>query len=148
MRLISQVANEIWICDKQKVVPYQGDISSFKMNMRVQLGIDELGKGNLRGDASKTIQDASNGQKQETKPVKKQPSIEVIKVTASAPKPQAISTERVTTKVVNPPKPSLDAWGSDEEDDSKLDVDTLSNNFVNTCTSEGRYIPPHLRNRG
>ena len=27
------------------------------MNMRVQLGIDEIGKGNLRGDASKTVQD-------------------------------------------------------------------------------------------
>ena len=31
MRLISQVAKEIWICDKKKVERYQGDILKFKL---------------------------------------------------------------------------------------------------------------------
>ena len=31
MRLISQVAKEIWICDKKKVERYQGDILTFKL---------------------------------------------------------------------------------------------------------------------
>ena len=34
MRLISQVAKEIWICDKKKVTRYEGEIMSFKMNMK------------------------------------------------------------------------------------------------------------------
>ena len=31
MRLISQVAKEIWICDKKKVERYNGDILKFKL---------------------------------------------------------------------------------------------------------------------
>ena len=31
MRLISQVAKEIWFCDKKKVERYQGDILKFKL---------------------------------------------------------------------------------------------------------------------
>ena len=31
MRLISQVANEIWICDHKRITKYDGDIQSFKM---------------------------------------------------------------------------------------------------------------------
>ena len=30
MRLISQVANEIWICDKKKITKYKGDIVSMR----------------------------------------------------------------------------------------------------------------------
>merc|ERR1712137_777863 len=52
MRLISQVAQEIWICDKRRITKYQGDIQNFKMDMRAQMGIHGEQKGALRGDAS------------------------------------------------------------------------------------------------
>mmetsp|Transcript_40469 Transcript_40469/g.53271 ORF Transcript_40469/g.53271 Transcript_40469/m.53271 type:complete len:491 (+) Transcript_40469:1-1473(+) len=39
MRLISQVANEIWICDNRTVSRYRGDISDFKMELRKQHGL-------------------------------------------------------------------------------------------------------------
>lgn len=45
MRLISQVAKEIWICDHQKISLYKGDISNFKMSLRKQM--------NLAGNQSK-----------------------------------------------------------------------------------------------
>ena len=31
MRLIGQVAQEIWICDNKKVIRYNGDIMKFKL---------------------------------------------------------------------------------------------------------------------
>mmetsp|Transcript_6870 Transcript_6870/g.14716 ORF Transcript_6870/g.14716 Transcript_6870/m.14716 type:complete len:601 (-) Transcript_6870:525-2327(-) len=34
MRLISQVAQEIWICDQKRVTRYQGDIADFKLGIR------------------------------------------------------------------------------------------------------------------
>ena len=36
MRLVSQVAKEIWICDKKKVSLYPGEIDSFKMHAKKQ----------------------------------------------------------------------------------------------------------------
>merc|ERR1712087_522742 len=61
MRLISQVAKEIWICDHKTIEKYRGDIMNFKMDMRKQMGIDgnndQQGGGGgggkkLAGDAS------------------------------------------------------------------------------------------------
>lgn len=40
MRLISQVAKEIWICDNKRIEKYKGDIQSFKMDMRAEMGIE------------------------------------------------------------------------------------------------------------
>lgn len=40
MRLISQVAKEIWLVDKQKVSKYQGEINDFKMQVRKQLRLE------------------------------------------------------------------------------------------------------------
>jgi ABC-type Mn2+/Zn2+ transport system ATPase subunit len=42
MRLISQVAKEIWLCDKRTVAKYVGEISDFKMQLRRQLESDNL----------------------------------------------------------------------------------------------------------
>ena len=39
MRLISQVAKEIWICDHRKVERFAGEISDFKMRIRTGLGL-------------------------------------------------------------------------------------------------------------
>jgi len=37
MRLISQVAKEIWVVDNRTVMKYQGEISDFKMQLRAQM---------------------------------------------------------------------------------------------------------------
>jgi len=37
MRLISQVAKELWICDHKKVEQYKGDIMKFKLAMRQEM---------------------------------------------------------------------------------------------------------------
>lgn len=45
MRLISQVAKEIWLCDKRTVTKYVGEINDFKMQLRRQLEHDNLIEG-------------------------------------------------------------------------------------------------------
>lgn len=52
MRLISQVAKEIWICDNKTIEKYKGDIMNFKMDLRKAQGIEDGGSGKLKGDAS------------------------------------------------------------------------------------------------
>ena len=39
-RLISQVAEEIWVCDHQKVTKWEGDIGSYKDTLRKQIEAD------------------------------------------------------------------------------------------------------------
>jgi hypothetical protein len=48
MRLISQVAREIWMCDNRTVTKYSGEISDFKMRIRRQMLKDNL----IDGDKS------------------------------------------------------------------------------------------------
>jgi hypothetical protein len=43
------------ICDNKRITPYKGDIQSFKMDMRNQMGIEGHQKSHLRGDASVTV---------------------------------------------------------------------------------------------
>lgn len=43
MRLISQVAKEIWICDHRKVEKFAGEIEDFKMRIRTGLGLSAVG---------------------------------------------------------------------------------------------------------
>ena len=42
MRLISQVAREIWMCDNRTVTKYGGEINDFKMRIRRQMQRDNL----------------------------------------------------------------------------------------------------------
>ena len=69
MRLISQVADQIWICDKGKVEKFPGDIAAFKKHMRVQLEIDVDVKDRaaLKGDASKRAKGDGERTKKEKK---------------------------------------------------------------------------------
>lgn len=172
MRLISQVANEIWICDKQTVQPYQGDISSFKMSMRVQMGIDEMSNVTLRGDASQNAKELSKTQKPEKKAVKKHVSIETVKAPISSQiRPQAVLPTRDNSKpTALCKKSSSDAWGSDDEDlnpaptneiksDTPISKSTdawgsdddelkhLSKNLASSSLTASKYVPPHLRSR-
>ena len=151
MRLISQVAKEIWICDNKTITPYKGDIQNFKMDMRSQMGIDD---GPLRGDAS-VVKKAGEEKPKKPKEVKKEPKLEVVK-------PKPAPAPRPAPRFAPPPEPvkAADVWGSDDEDDTTYTTQSsYSTNGLESLKSEppkptssslapkGRYIPPHLRNR-
>jgi len=79
MRLISQVAKEIWICDNKQVQVYKGDIQSFKLDMRDQMGLEGQ-QHKLKGDASQAVK---------------------VKELA-APKPKAIAKEEPRLEIIVP----------------------------------------------
>jgi energy-coupling factor transporter ATP-binding protein EcfA2 len=101
MRLISQVAKEIWICDSKTINTYKGDILSFKLAMRSQMGLEDGNKQApkaLRGDASLKIKDETTIAKKVTS--KKSPTNgEVTKVTKNTAKLETVS-EQLTPLVV------------------------------------------------
>lgn len=132
MRLISQVAKEIWLCDHKTITKYQGDIQNFKMDMRVQLELEDESKGSkstkgkLRGDAS--VMKKTDDEKE-----KKKPKSEAAKSYGSgsaldsllAPKPRAAEKDAFDIGEVKESLPAAEP------------------------VSQGRpkYIPPHLRNK-
>ena len=134
MRLISQVAKEIWICDNKSIEKYRGDILNFKMDMRAQMGIEgeSTGSSKLRGDAS-----VKAGEKPKTEPKKKapEPKLEVIK-----PKPKPVVA---TIEEAPAPTPTPVATKSASADDAT--ASTVSSGT--TASGGSRYIPPHLRKK-
>jgi ATP-binding cassette subfamily F protein 2 len=36
-RLVQQVADQIWVCDKQRITKWDGDIFSYKMHLRKRI---------------------------------------------------------------------------------------------------------------
>jgi ATP-binding cassette subfamily F protein 2 len=122
MRLISQVANEIWMCDNKTITPYKGDIQSFKMDMRAQMGIEGVQKVVLRGDASK--KEAEHDDKR-TKDVKK---------AVSTPNPPALASPPKTTAKI---------------DDDAITATTAASvsSVASNDDAPKRYIPPHLRKK-
>lgn len=137
MRLISQVAKEIWICDNKTIEKYKGDIMNFKMDLRKAQGLGDGGK--LKGDASVKASDKAKKPKVK-KPVSK---LSVIQPKASEPKIATISEERVT---------SLEE--KDIESKDVFDVDEVKESLPSTeptateaAPPKARYIPPHMRNK-
>lgn len=128
MRLISQVAKEIWICDHKTITQYKGDILNFKMDMRAQMGIAGDQTGKLRGDASVVRKDDPNPKPKP--PPKKEPTLELLppisKPKAQPPSPPPLKEE----EPVPPPKPAPAPATSAPAADGKK-----------------RYIPPHLRKK-
>ena len=141
MRLISQVAKEIWLCDHKTITKYQGDIQNFKMDMRVQLELEDESKdskskkGKLRGDAS--VMKKTNDEKEKKKNAKSEGTKSSGSALDSllAPKPRD-TAERKDVFDVGEVKESLPA------------VAPVSQPKVEPA-SQGRpkYIPPHLRNK-
>lgn len=139
MRLISQVAKEIWICDHKTITKYKGDIENFKMDMRAQMGIEGDMKGQLRGDAS--VVKKLDGAETE---IKKKKNISVSK---PAPTPVHEAKEF---------KSRADAWDDMTSVEESLPKASyvpphLRNNDdadgKSAASSGTRYIPPHLRNK-
>eukprot|EP00560_Eucampia_antarctica_P004751 CAMPEP_0197840414 /NCGR_PEP_ID=MMETSP1437-20131217/45595_1 /TAXON_ID=49252 ORGANISM="Eucampia antarctica, Strain CCMP1452" /NCGR_SAMPLE_ID=MMETSP1437 /ASSEMBLY_ACC=CAM_ASM_001096 /LENGTH=431 /DNA_ID=CAMNT_0043450025 /DNA_START=20 /DNA_END=1318 /DNA_ORIENTATION=- len=226
MRLISQVAKEIWICDHKCVKTYRGDIQNFKMDMRSQMGITSKPVSSLRGDASvmkaakptnkkdtpkkeKTTKSVSitssvNTKKSINKVVEisnlqNKPSSNATAENSSLSKlgsmPSSSTSDKNNTlgKLENMPSSStsdksstlgkvqplnatksvvktsttkeknsdeikaelesmskeVSAWDDDDEveETSPFETATLKKALSSTTTSDGRYVPPHLRNR-
>lgn len=166
MRLISQVAEEIWICDHKTVTKYRGDIQHFKMDMRAQMGIQGTQKAKLRGDASvmKKDENAPKKEKKETASTasragksKVKKSSGTISVVKSNEKPSPIQTVSAPTSKPKAQSTGVnDAWGSDDEGRSTMghsatsafETDSLRSALPAPAPAAGnRYIPPHLRNR-
>ncbi len=148
MRLISQVAKEIWICDNKTVAKYHGDIQNFKMDMRSQMGIEGEQKSQLRGDASVSVKKAGKKSKSEL-PAK----TEKKKV---APKEGTV--KKVPSKPERTSQSGGDAWDSDDDGRSQkkagsslTSLSSMTSSLPSTAPSSTpaprKYIPPHLRNR-
>lgn len=146
MRLISQVAKEIWICDDKTITKHKGDIQSFKMDMRAQMGIDgeQAGSKSLRGDASTAKKDAKA--KAPAPPKKKAaPKIEVVAPPAPSP-PKVIEDDATATTVQ-----SASTTSSDKPRYVPMHLRGSSGASASgdgdgaAPAPRGRYVPPHLR---
>lgn len=130
MRLISQVANEIWICDNKTIEKYKGDIQNFKMDMRAQMGIEGQQVGKLRGDASIKKKDGAEAKLKP--PPKKESPLEVVAPKAKLPAP------------VPKPAPSpAPAPGPNP----KAGHETGCDGVPKTADGRPKYIPIHLRRK-
>jgi hypothetical protein len=160
MRLISQVAKEIWICDNKTITTYRGDIMNFKMDMRNQLGIDNDNKVHkLKGDASVK---ATDKPKTNPAPKKAQPKLEVIKPVVA--KTATIPEETTPAAAVEPIRTALakvEVAAADDATATTISTSTSANSGAGSSSSAAtttpasnnggeapkRYIPPHLRKK-
>jgi ATP-binding cassette subfamily F protein 2 len=138
MRLISQVAQEIWVCDNKTITKYRGDIQNFKMDMRAQLDLEDDGKtskgnkGKLRGDAS--VMKKTEEQLQQEKK----------KASKSGGTKSSNSNSALDSLLT--PKPRDPAEGKDTTFDVSGVKDSLPK-AEPAVQERPKYIPPHLRNR-
>jgi ABC-type multidrug transport system ATPase subunit len=161
MRLISQVAKEIWMCDHKTITPYKGDIDSFKMNMRAQMGIggsataDGTGSGptKLRGDASVK-------QKSTTASTTTTTNGTDVSNQNTAPAKAVVSTSSSLSSQVKK-KVTITNTNDDDKTTSTATTVTTTGSSINNNTKNssiptsvstssivpGRYIPPHLRKK-
>jgi len=147
MRLISQVAKEIWICDHKKVTVYKGDIQNFKLDMRAQMGIEGDQKGTLRGDAS-VAKKTGEEKKVNAKPPKQEPKLEVV----VPKKPVPIAEPKTDVFDTNPIKEALPLVPARPViTPAPVVVPTPAVSSpppaAGAAPARGRYIPPHLRNK-
>jgi ATP-binding cassette subfamily F protein 2 len=146
MRLISQVAKEIWICENKTITKYRGDIMNFKMDMRAQMGIDEVVK--LKGDAS--VKATDKPKKEKPKP---QPKLEVI--TPVVHKVKSIPEERPVVVAAAPPTaPPPPPKAAEPADDATAVTasttatsDSGDSSGAAAAAPKSRYVPPHLRKK-
>jgi formate-dependent phosphoribosylglycinamide formyltransferase (GAR transformylase) len=139
MRLISQVAKEIWICDNKTVTLYKGDILNFKMDMRAQMGIDSEQVSQLRGDASRAKKEAEDSLAAAANEAKKKDQLKAkeSKLEVFAP---ANTFETANLTKALPSEPAL-----------SIEVENKSSpplpDQTNTAPAKKSYVPPHLRKK-
>jgi hypothetical protein len=150
MRLIGQVAREIWICDDKTITKHTGGIQSFKMDMRAQMGID----GDQNGASSKSLKgDASVKKKKESAEPpaakKPEPTLEVITPPAPAPAPVAPAAVELPPRAAGlaPPAPAP-APSSKVPEAEMAALKVASPSPPTTTTAKGAsYVPLHLRGK-
>jgi len=146
MRLISQVANEIWICDKKKITKYKGDIMNFKMDLRKAQGIG--GGGKLKGDASVKTSDKT---KKKIKVEKAEPKLEVVQpkaVSRIEPISEATPEEEANvTKLTSSPLLLKPVRMATPDVSPITATSTSTDTEVAAPVKKRSYVPPHLRNK-
>lgn len=115
MRLISQVANEIWIVD-HGLTKYQGDIGDFKMTLRRQMNLEE----------------------EKIKAERKAQTARAKKQKASA---AATTSEQLSTAKLPPPPPSTSSSGSVGGGLATAS----GGGGGGGAPPRAAYVPPHLR---
>jgi hypothetical protein len=148
MRLISQVAKEIWICDHKRITVYKGDIQNFKLDMREQMGIEGELKGQLRGDASvvKKAEEESSAPAKVVAAKKSVPTPEPKKDSFDM-KPIKEALPPVRPPVVQPAPPVMPAPVVPLVTQTTTAVTAPVTASAGSAPVRGRYIPPHLRNK-
>mmetsp|Transcript_32742 Transcript_32742/g.67202 ORF Transcript_32742/g.67202 Transcript_32742/m.67202 type:complete len:288 (-) Transcript_32742:861-1724(-) len=157
MRLISQVAKEIWICDHKTITKYRGDIQNFKMDMRAQMDLDDgsggksAAKGKLRGDASvmkKSEEELEKEKKKRENAKSKSSSMSNGGKNSSAfdsllsPKPREGSDIAAPSSKPDTDKTG-DAWDVTEIKETLPKAEPTPE----PIPERKKYIPPHLRNK-
>jgi ATP-binding cassette subfamily F protein 2 len=158
MRLISQVAKEIWICDHKTITMYRGDINNFKMDMRAQLHLDDdkkAGKGKLRGDASvmkKTEEDVQKqGKKKETSKASNGGGVKSATALDSilAPKQREAQESKDVFNVddvrksLSATEPACEYVNGDKAKEALPSTEPAKDDVP----VRKKYVPPHLRNK-
>ena len=159
MRLISQVAKEIWICDNKTVTVYKGDIQNFKMQMRAQMGLSDT-NSSLKGDAS--VKKKEGDKKKESAPkAPPKPGLEVLpplgKEEKPAPKPPVVAPS-----APKPPVAAANGSGGGSLADA-FDMDDVKEQVPApkptpkpkptpapapaSSAAPRKYIPPHIRRK-
>ena len=146
MRLISQVAKEIWICDHKTITMYKGDINNFKMDMRAQLHLDDdktskASKGKLRGDAS-VVKKSEDELRKEAKKKESTTLSNGGKKTGSA-------NSALDSILAPKQRESLESINEDafNINDVKASLPSVEPTQVDEAPMRPKYIPPHLRNK-
>jgi ATP-binding cassette subfamily F protein 2 len=160
MRLISQVAKEIWICDHKTITMYQGDINNFKMDMRAQLHLEDdnkkAGKVKLKGDAS-VVKKADEKQKK----MRGDASVAMTMEDNAKLSNDEAASSKIALDSILAPKPREAEINRDafDIDDVRQSLASINDNKLNEApksteiTSDNvppvrkAYVPPHLRNK-
>jgi hypothetical protein len=155
MRLISQVANELWICDHKTITQYKDDIHSFKMKMRHQMGITGNQAAPLRGDASVkqkvTPKDAAPAKKKAPAP---NPEV-ILPVRVAAKKTPAPVVEEMKPtpllEVIKPTPAPIVEVSTPKPPAPADDATPITSNTSVAAESSGpqptKYVPPHMRRK-
>ena len=169
MRLISQVAKEIWICDNkvrlqtivgdvlafdlnflQTIKMYKGDINSFKMDMRAQMNLEDEAKGGSKQSKGKLKGDASV-MKKTSEELAREAKAKAAKENAKSGGTSNGGSRKSSLDSLLAPKPRGVKEGRDVFDMEEVKKDVPAAEPVRpepqAAPAKARYIPPHLRNR-
>jgi ABC-type glutathione transport system ATPase component len=145
MRLISQVAKEIWICDNKTISKYQGDIASFKLGMRKQMGLQGEQKKLLRGDFSEKVKEKVEEKETATRPAETKGK----SVPAGASISEGLKTMKIEDDDVVARTAATCTSMSTKASTTNLPPSSVvpTKNATTSTAPANRYVPPHLRKK-